>query len=109
MTERAESSHNAQPLLAALAWFAAPTAWAGHLGLVYSLAGWACEQDARWMLYAITLAALLLAAVGVLASRRVAGGPARPFLGRSGFWLSILFLLVILVQTIPILIVESCR
>lgn len=103
-------SAKTQPLLSALSWFAAPLAWAGHLGLIYSLAGWACEQDARWTLYAITLIALLLAAAGVLASRRVAGGgPTRPFLGRSGLWMSILFLLVILVQSIPILIVETCR
>jgi hypothetical protein len=103
MTERAESQ-------TALAWFAAPTAWAGHLGLIYSVAGWACEQDARWTLYAITLVALLLAAVGVFASRKIAGsGPTRSFLGRSGLWLSLLFLLVILVQTIPIVIVETCR
>lgn len=111
MMERSASSHKTQSLPAALAWFAAPTAWAVHLGLIYGLAGWACEHDARWMLYAITLITLLLALAGVLTSLKTArrSTAARRFIGRSGLWLSILFLLVILMQTVPIVVVETCR
>ena len=112
---RSATRHKASRVQLAFAWFAGPTAWAAHLGLLYTLAGWACARDARWTLYAISAASLLLALGGVLASlkidrhKAVDGRDARPFFGRSGLWLSLLFGAVILLQSVPILIVRSCQ
>ncbi|HEY9198854.1 MAG TPA: hypothetical protein VIR60_05755 [Gammaproteobacteria bacterium] len=104
------------PLRLAIGGFAAPLAWALHLGAGYALADWVCVHDTRWLLYALTLTALLLAAAGILVSgrngRRAAGesSPAAPlrFLGYGGQRLGLLFFVVIAVQSIPIALVERC-
>ncbi|MGG2396005.1 hypothetical protein ACJRW5_03510 [Pseudomonas sp. SH1-B] len=97
----------------AFGWLAAPMAWALHLGLVYSLAGWDCPHPLPLALYAASLGCLGLALGGVRVAwrnaRRAQGpGSVRHFLGSSGYLLGLLFSAVIVVQSLPFLLVEGC-
>lgn len=110
----ASKRRGTRPLLRLIGGSAPPLAWALHLGLGYALAGWTCVHDAGWLLYALTVAALLLAAAGIAAARvpvrrtETAGmAPAR-FLERGERLLGLLFFAVILVQSIPIVLLEAC-
>lgn len=99
-----------------IGWFAAPLAWAVHLGGGYALAGWACANGTRWLLHALTLATLLAAAGGIVANRAgrralhhaAAPTPAVDFLRRSGALLGVLFFALIALESIPVLLAEYC-
>ena len=105
----------------AVGWFAAPLAWALHLGVGYALAGWACANGARWVLHSLTVVCLLIAAAGIAANaysgRRAASrhdaaavwqGASVPFLLRSGRLLGVLFFLLIIIESIPVMLAEYC-
>ena len=105
----------------AFGWFAAPLAWALHLGLGYALAGWACANGTRWALHILTAVCLLIAAAGIAANgyggNRVAArrddaalpqrAPER-FLQRSGRLLGLLFVVLIVIESIPVLLAGYC-
>ena len=106
--------------------FAPALAWTVHLLGAVTISEWACLAGwgqaivlgialLSWVLIALTLATVLVAAVGVwLAYRAASGQPPwdeprsaiahnELFLARVGVWAGAMFLLVILAQSIPIL------
>lgn len=113
-------SRRADALRLALGWFAAPLAWALHLGAGYALAGWVCDHGTRWALHALTAVCLLIAAAGIAANgyrgERAAAQPADSaaahgaarFLRDSGRLLGVLFFVLIAVESIPILLAGYC-
>ena len=107
--------------LLAFGWFAAPLAWALHLGVGYALAGWACANGTRWALHILTAVCLLIAAAGIAANayggRRAAArhdasavrqNASVPFLQRSGRLLGLLFVVLIVIESIPVVLAEYC-
>jgi hypothetical protein len=101
---------------------AAPLAWLVNLLLSYSLVLWACSTGRQYTLHLVTLAMLLLAAVGGVIAWRAwrqagrewhneAGGvlPRSRFMAALGVLLSSLFSLVILAQGIPSFILPACE
>ena len=99
-----------------------PCAWFLHQQLSYMLVPWACVTGRQFILYAVTLATLLLAIGGGLVARHSwrrlgrdradgAGGVvARSrFMAVGGVLSSALFSLVIVAQGIPSFILNACE
>ena len=107
-----------------LQWFglvAAPVAWLLNLGFGYSLAHAACHGSGTLPLHLASIAALLLAALGgavaLIVWRRAgsdwpgdAVGPAERgrLLATLGFGGAIFFVILILVQWIPVFVFQPC-
>jgi hypothetical protein len=89
-----------------------PLAFALDLQLGYSLVYEACNRHSMLVLHLVGAAALVLVAGGALAAWRVfqaAGDERRArFLGRLGLLSSAFFLLVILGQALPRLVLGPC-
>lgn len=96
-------------------------AWGLHLGLVYPLVLLACELGTNAPLYVVTVATALLSLAFGVSSRQAlvrlpppARGHDEPmlsqarFLARTGVWSSVLFLIVILAESAPIVIEHPC-
>jgi putative membrane protein len=102
-------------------WFAtlgSPIAWALHLVLCYPLVGMTCRVGSTLALWLVSLATLLVC----LASLLVAWFEARRlpaegdevvqrgrFMARGGFWMGVLFLVVIIAETLPIPFHDPCQ
>jgi putative membrane protein len=102
-------------------WFAtlgSPIAWALHLVLCYPLVGMTCRVGSTLALWLVSAGALL----ACLASLLVAWFEARRlsaeedervrrgrFMARGGFWLGVLFLIVIIAETLPIAFHDPCQ
>lgn len=102
-------------------WICGPGAWGLHLGASYLLVEPACDSLGVWVLYAAALASMALALAGIgLAWRtwnrlgrgwpRAAGGVIgrSRFLALSGLVLSAYFLLLVIAQAIPMLLISPC-
>lgn len=91
-------------------------AWTAHLLAVWLIAEFGCLTGlakpgpldiswVAWLILAVTVVCLALAGIATYASwrhaRRDTGKPAR-FLGRTGLVANPLFMLVIIVQTLPV-------
>jgi len=100
---------------------AAPVAWALHLGAVTTLVGWACKSGSVALLHLISLLMLALALVGGGMAQRcwqrlrqAPPGSQVPVLKRSSFMalsgmlLSGFFVLVILMQWLPVFLFDPC-
>ena len=53
-----------------IGWLMGPAAWALHQGIGYAMIPWLCDLGTRWPYHALTLMALAMCGVGVLASFR---------------------------------------
>lgn len=106
----ADPAKRPSPPRLAFGWFAAPLAWALHLGLVYALAGWDCRHPVPLALYGASLLCLGLALGGTWLAWRNArtANAVRHFLGYSGCLLGVLFSAVIIMQSLPFLLIEGC-
>lgn len=102
-------------------WFAflgGPVAWAAHLLVVYGIVYLPCGWRLPLLLLATGLFALVAIAAGLVAWGKVKGSPARDtdalkggrnrFVGIAGLLNSSLFLLIILAQGVPPLVLGTC-
>ena len=105
-------------------WGLAILAWVLHLTVSYGVVGWYCQgqQGLDPGLVSIglnlwTLLTALLAGAGIALARRnlrASGKAAGPrgrsrFMAQSGYWMSLFFLAVILVQGLPNLFLGPCQ
>lgn len=110
-----------QSLLLWTGWVVGPVAWALHILLSYPLMEWVCRTDNYWVLHTLTLATLLMAAVGALVAWRqwTAVGRQWPdangdpmtrtrFLAASGLIISGLSMLLIVIEGIPNFMLSAC-
>lgn len=93
---------------------AAPVAWLVHLATASALVPVACELDSVLIVHATTVVIGVLALGGILVARRngAAGSDANSyarFLAVGGFWLGILFLALILLEGLPVFVLETCE
>lgn len=107
-----------------LTWFAtlgAPVAWILHLSLTYPLTAFLCENGWTYVLHIISaVTGLMAVAAGLVAYLRYRRlpeqereglsreGSRRGFMLYLGSLLSLLFLLGIILATIPILVLDPC-
>lgn len=102
-------------------WAIGPLAWMLHLTLVYLLAPLACEWESGLPLYLATAGTLALAVAGLVLNWHLwaqsgrhwpdeAHGPEprSRFMSMIGLLGSALFVVVIVAQTIPIVILGAC-
>ena len=89
---------------------AGPLAWASALEAKYALVQYACHNHAQWIMWAITLAALVITAFGALCSWRgwVDDTPRVRFMAIGGLLLSAAFALSIISMAIPDLFLRPC-
>jgi hypothetical protein len=108
---------------------ASPLAWALQLGVFYSFVGWACRHGATTPFHLATVVTFLLAlAAGIASWKRVRQPdpipartiltdradvaeremPGRSFLAVCGLILSGFFMLVIVIQWLPVLVLNPC-
>lgn len=105
-------------------WGLAILAWALHLGVSYGIVGWYCErgrdiapQTIEMILHGVTLITAFMAVTGIFLAwrnlqeaRRSADARSRSrFMAFAGVLSSSLFLFIILVQGLPILVLELCQ
>lgn len=101
-------------------WWGGAVAWTLHLLTAYAIAEFACVAGAgtrsvlgmslvAWSLLIASGTSCLLASLAVLAARRAQafcrqrdGSATRCYLANTGLMLSVLFLAIIVVQTVPI-------
>jgi len=98
-----------------------PFAWTVHLGIAYALSGGLCESRAMWPFYLLSAVTLGIAAAGGWIAHSIRRGTADEpeeapnsrargrFMALSGVLLSVIFMLAILAQTIPMFVLEPCR
>lgn len=102
--------------------FLAPIAWTLQLQINYSLTESFCQNGQQWMLHLVSLACLLLAAMGAaiawmtwnrLTSGSTLEGDARDngrrFVALAGLVMSLFFLLVIIAMDLPVWWVGACQ
>jgi hypothetical protein len=98
---------------------AAPLAWVLHLNVAYLLAALVCTPALAVWLYGFTLLMLAIAVVGAVACGRLyrrTAGPAQDdpaaarthFLVGTGLLGSVLFILAIIAQTVPMTVYPPC-
>lgn len=95
-----------------------PLAWAGHLGVAYYLVPDACAAGSSALLHVVTFVAVAVAVAAIASAWRVrrAAHPSDDgiasergaFAGVVGLALSSLFLLVILMEGLPPLLIDPC-
>jgi tellurite resistance protein TehA-like permease len=98
---------------------AGPAAWALHMQANYSLVPWVCKNGGEIFIHLVTVAALLITAVGAFAAwrawqeKREAGADGEDsrshFMGALGLLMSGLFFVVIVAQEIPSFIFHPCQ
>jgi hypothetical protein len=109
--------------------FAPPVTWSLHLGLAYSLHRTACESSSRMLLWLVSAVLILIPIFTGLAAFRFwhslpdpyAGGAAgapeeeeprqrgrERFLAVVAFFFSCLFVVLILGQTVPMVVLRPC-
>jgi len=108
---------------------ASPLAWSLQLGIFYMLTGWACSHETAIPFHLVTVVTFLLAlAAGVASWKRVRYPdpistrtiltdradvaeremPGRSFLAVCGLILSGFFMLVMVIQWLPVLVLDPC-
>jgi hypothetical protein len=107
------SGRDGRLLLAALS---GPLAWLAQFGVAYGLVAPMCAAGTRAWLHVATAVALACAALGAAACRRAArthapgqGEAVRRGIARSGFWLSLAFLLLIAGTDVPGWLLDPCH
>jgi hypothetical protein len=110
--DRVVTARPAGPLVSWAGVLLGPLAFALDLQLGYSLVYEACERQSMLLLHLVGAGALLVLTAGALAAWRVfrdasEDGRAR-FLGRLGLLSSAFFLLVLLGQALPRLVLGPC-
>jgi hypothetical protein len=99
---------------------AGPVAWGLHMQTNYSLVPWVCKNGGEIFIHLVTIAALLITAVGALAAWRGwqqgrdeeeanGEGSRSHFMGALGLLTSGMFFLVIIAQEIPSFIFHPCQ
>lgn len=89
---------------------AGPIAWAIALQAKYALVQYTCRNQAQWILWAITIGALLITAFGALCSRRgwIDDTPRVRFMAIGGLLIGAAFALSIVAMAIPDLFLRPC-
>jgi hypothetical protein len=116
------SRQEAAPLLQWIGFFLAPAAFFAHMQIGYVVVPWACATHGDAWMHVIGLAALALAATGMLAAWRTwmragrdvpgeSGGalPRTRFLGAIGLGMSAIITLVIFAQWIASFFISTCQ
>jgi hypothetical protein len=99
-----------------------PLAWAADLGISYPIVHLLCEFNHAWGFHAITVCMLALAISGTLVARHELGlvsrvpGEKLPrpiersrFMAQLGIAVSVLFIIVILAESVPKLGISPCQ
>lgn len=94
-------------------WFGAlggPIAWLIDLQIRYAVVQYVCNHHAPWLMWAVTLGTLALAAIAALVafSHRASDGKRVRFMALSGGAISTLFALAIIAMAIPDLFLRAC-
>jgi hypothetical protein len=100
---------------------AGPLAWLAQLEASYLLVSRICERGRGWLLYLVSVAALLMVGAGAMAAwraRRLVASPAaratpptaerRRFMVAVGLALSALFALAIVASLVPTAVLSPC-
>ena len=90
---------------------AGPLAWAANLQAKFALIHYVCVNQAPWIMWAITIAALLVTAFGALCSWRawVDDSPRVRFMAIGGLLIGAAFALSIIAMAIPDLFLHPCE
>ncbi len=90
---------------------AGPIAWAADLQARYALVKWVCANHAEWIMWAITLAALLITAFGAFCSWRgwIDDTPRIRFMAIGGLFIGGMFALSIIAMAVPDLFLRACE
>jgi hypothetical protein len=99
-----------------------PLAWMLAFGTQFTLSGWTCGLGSKLPLYVVSVAAMILVAIGIVASfsswramgKSWPGESAGPsvrtnVMALSGIALNAFFLVVLIAQTIPHLMLAGCE
>lgn len=102
-------------------WALGPVSWALHQNISFTFTSWVCEHGGYWVFLVATLGALAVASVGTAlairsarAFRRLDGFEddrrvsRRRFMALSGLAISIVSSAGILVESIPVLMLDAC-
>jgi hypothetical protein len=98
-----------------------PIAWLANLQASYSLVPWTCQHGKHFLLH-VSSALFLCLAVGaaflvkgssipasvVRSSKNQGMEEVAPFMGQVGFWMSMLFALLIAAQAVPTFVLSPC-
>lgn len=84
-----------------------PVVWLFDLGLMYLLVRHSCTSRSSAALFAITLAALLLTALGALAAK--VNLERNRFMALGGMMMSGFFFLLVLAEAIPVWVLNPCE
>ena len=89
---------------------AGPIAWAADLQARYALVKYVCANGAEWIMWVITLAALLVTAFGALCAWRgwIDDTPRVRFMAVGGLLISGMFALAIIAMAIPDIFMRAC-
>lgn len=89
---------------------AGPIAWAADLQARYALVKYVCANGAEWMMWVITLAALIVTGFGALCSWRgwVDNSPRVKFMAIGGLLIGATFALSIIAMAIPDFFMRAC-
>lgn len=93
------------------AWVLGPSAWALHLSVAYGLVPWLCGPPADAWLHLVSVAALLIAVIGVVfgwLAWRGAGEEGPVFVATTGLMLSGLSVFGVVMQAIPGFMLSPC-
>ena len=89
---------------------AGPIAWAADLQARYALVRYVCVNHAGWIMWMITVAALLITAFGALCSWHgwIDETPRVRFMSIGGLFIGGMFALAIIAMAIPDLFLRAC-
>jgi hypothetical protein len=97
----------------AFGFLGAPIAWLVHLVAASALVPVACEVDSHLVVHATTAITAVVAVAGIVLARRngsrAAGQGHIAFLSTAGFWLGILFLALIILEGLPVFVLDPCE
>ena len=90
---------------------AGPIAWAGALQARFALVQYVCMNHAEWIVWAITIIALLITAFGAFCSWTgwVSETPRVRFMAIGGLFIGGMFALAIISMAIPDLFLRACE
>jgi hypothetical protein len=89
---------------------AGPIAWAADLQARYALVKYVCANGAEWIMWVITIAALIIAGFGALCSWRgwIDDTPRVRFMAIGGLIIAGMFALAIIAMAIPDIFLRAC-
>ena len=90
---------------------AGPIVWAIDLEARYALVNYVCVKHAGWIMWLLTIAALLLTGIGLLCSWRgwIDDTPRVRFMAVAGLFIGGMFALAIISMAIPDLFMRACE